>query len=103
MTEPSLAEARKRLERVMSEVELGLSGHALEAFPRTRQEVADVKLLLAAYDQLRDQAAEVLGPFAGTNVIEPTGLIVGLERYHFERAASLHAQLTKTKEAEDGR
>ena len=29
---------------------------------------------------------EALRPFARTDVLEPNGLIVGLERYHFDRA-----------------
>lgn len=31
-------------------------------------------------------AVEALEPFAGLNVIDPGGVIVGLERWHFDRA-----------------
>ncbi len=45
---------------------------------------------------LIQELGEALEPFAKMHVIEPSGLIVGLERFDFERARSA---LSKLKEA----
>jgi hypothetical protein len=52
----------------------------------------DAQLIVAAVNALPDLLTEVavlreaLKPFADTNVLEPNGVIVGLERMHFTRA-----------------
>ena len=41
---------------------------------------------LASQEEMIRADVEALNPFADMNVIEPSGVIVGLERWHFERA-----------------
>lgn len=48
--------------------------------------MTDVKVS-QAYRKAADALAEAMTPFAKANVVEPNGAIVGLERWHFERAA----------------